>query len=221
MSTVKVTNLSHASAGSPAIVLDADGDAAYAGTHDFSAATVTGIPDGPQGLTLISPTSIANSGGSASASGGAVTFTDVTSLSLNGVFTSDYDNYRIVVSRDASAGGTLDMRLRVGGVDTSSADYDYIRVFVYGTSSVAGARGLSATSWYLGYMPTVRIGMCSADIFGPNLTASTQYSAIGGSAQELTTSMGELDLATSYDGLTLIPSAGDMTGKIRVYGYKN
>ncbi len=43
MSTVKVTNLSHASAGSPAIVLDAAGDATYAGTHDFSAATVTGV----------------------------------------------------------------------------------------------------------------------------------------------------------------------------------
>ena len=46
MSTVKTTNLQHASAGSPAIVLDADGDATYAGTHDFSAATVTGITTG-------------------------------------------------------------------------------------------------------------------------------------------------------------------------------
>ena len=43
MSTLKTTNLQHASAGSPAIVLDAAGDATYAGTHDFSAATVTGV----------------------------------------------------------------------------------------------------------------------------------------------------------------------------------
>ena len=42
MSTLKTTNLQHPSAGSPAIVLDADGDATYAGVHDFSAATVTG-----------------------------------------------------------------------------------------------------------------------------------------------------------------------------------
>ena len=46
MSTLKTTNLQHASAGSPAIVLDAAGDATYAGTHDFSAATVTGITTG-------------------------------------------------------------------------------------------------------------------------------------------------------------------------------
>ena len=149
------------------------------------------------------------------------TFSAVSSVSLDNVFTSAYENYRIVLSRDASSAGTLDMRLRVGGVDASSADYDYMRVYVYGSGTVAGARGLSTTSWYLGYMPTVRIGMCSADIFGPNLTASTQYSAIGGSAQELATVMGELDLATSYDGFTLIPSAGTMTGTIRVYGYKN
>jgi len=43
MSTLKTTNLQHPSAASPAIVLDADGDATYAGVHDFSAATVTGV----------------------------------------------------------------------------------------------------------------------------------------------------------------------------------
>tara|TARA_R110000823_G_scaffold298219_1_gene418509 strand:- start:62 stop:409 length:348 start_codon:yes stop_codon:yes gene_type:complete len=113
------------------------------------------------------------------------------------------------------------MRLRVGGVDASSADYDYIRVFVYAAGTVAGARSLSVTSFFGGYFPTVLIGTCSADIFGPNLTASTQYSAICGSAQELGTVMGELDLATSYDGLTLTPSAGTITGTLRIYGYKN
>ena len=202
MSTLKATNLQHPSAVDPAIVLDADGDVTYSGVHDFSAATVTGAP---QGLVHINTT----------------TFSAVSSVSLNNVFTSDYDNYRIVLSRDASSAGQLDMRLRVGGVDVSSADYDYIRIFVYSAGTVAGARSLSATSFYLGYFPTVRIGICSADIFGPNLAASTQYSATGGSAQELGTVMGELDLATSYDGFTIIPSAGTMTGTIRVYGYRN
>ena len=149
------------------------------------------------------------------------TFTAVSSVSLNNVFTSDYENYRIVLSRNSSAGDYLSMRLRSSGVDTTSADYDYIRVFVYGSGTVAGFRGLSDTSWSLGYYPTVRIGNCSADIYGPNLAASSQYAATGGSGQELTTLMGELDLATSYDGFTLIPSAGNMTGNISVYGYKN
>jgi len=93
MSTIKTTNIQHPSAVDPAIVLDSDGDAVYAGVHDFTSATVTGAG----GLRLITPTSIANSGGSSSASGGAVTFTGVTSVSLNGCFTSTYANYFVTL----------------------------------------------------------------------------------------------------------------------------
>jgi hypothetical protein len=42
------------------------------------------------GLAPATPTSIANSGGSASLSGNTVTFTGVSSVSLNGCFTGDY-----------------------------------------------------------------------------------------------------------------------------------
>ncbi len=53
---------------------------------------IAAIP--PGGLSMVNPTSIANSGGTASASGGQVTFTGVTSISLNGVLTITDDNYQ-------------------------------------------------------------------------------------------------------------------------------
>jgi hypothetical protein len=50
------------------------------------------------GLVSMTPSSIAHSGTSASINAdGGVDFTAVTELSLNGVFTSDYDNYLIVM----------------------------------------------------------------------------------------------------------------------------
>ena len=48
------------------------------------------------GLTLITPSSVAGSGVSVSASG-KVTFTAATSVSVNGVFSATHDNYLVVV----------------------------------------------------------------------------------------------------------------------------
>ena len=42
MSTIKTTNIQNPSAASPSIVLASTGNATYAATHDFTAATVTG-----------------------------------------------------------------------------------------------------------------------------------------------------------------------------------
>ena len=51
-------------------------------------------PTGAPGMVLLKPTSIAHSGTSASiGANGQVTFTAVTSLSLNGVFSADFDNF--------------------------------------------------------------------------------------------------------------------------------
>jgi len=73
------------------------------------------------GLTQVTPTSIANSGGSSSLSGGAVTFTGVTSISLNGVFTSTYENYFVIATVTASAGTATKVRLGNAGTDTTTS----------------------------------------------------------------------------------------------------
>lgn len=132
MSTLKTTNIQHPSAAAPAIVLDAAGDATYAGTHDFTAATVTGAG----GLRLITPTSIANSGGSSSVTGGAITFTGVTTISVNGCFTSTYDNYVVqIIATGGAANLAQNIRLRVAGSDNSTASsYVAQNLFVNGTS---------------------------------------------------------------------------------------
>jgi len=221
MSTIKVTNVSHPSAASPAIVLDADGDATYAGVHDFSAATVTGAP---QGLVLVTPTSIANSGGSASVSGGAVTLTGVTSVSLNGVFTSTYQNYSIVANITNSDATKVNFRLRLGGTDNTG---NYRTAYAY-TSSATGwtVNQINPDSYgQLGWATTVP-SLIVANFANPQSASETQGSHTSSAAPGAPTVGMFLfsfrkDDSNQYDGITIYPLSGNSTGTIRVYGYQN
>jgi hypothetical protein len=61
-------------------------------------------PDYPDaGLVQIVPSSVTVASGSGSANGnGAVEFSGCSSISLNGIFSSSYDNYRILISASAT-----------------------------------------------------------------------------------------------------------------------
>ena len=206
MSTIKVNNLQHPSAASPAIVLDAAGNATVAG----------------MGLVLVKPTSIANTGGSASLSGGAVTFTGVTSVSLNGVFTSTYENYRIVMSGTGSVSQNLQIRFRIAGTDTTATNYAYQRLLVNGTSAGA-ARTTAANQATIGGTDTIW-GINLLDLSNPQTTVTTAmraYGAFSASGAYLQDAAAGYSLTTSFDGITYFPDSGTMSGTIRVYGYQN
>jgi hypothetical protein len=202
MSTLKTTNLQHPSAASPAIVLDADGDATYSGVHDFSAATVTGAP---QGLVHINTT----------------TFSAVSSVSLNDVFTSDYENYLMLIKWTASAISDITVRMRVSGSDNSASSYVRQRLLAYATSvSAARTTGTSSTLSNAG----TALNSLRADIFNPFTSEVTGIVAAGKSS-ESTASMNHSvtthDVASSFDGITVFPLSGTITGTIRIYGYSN
>ena len=65
------------------------------------------------GLTLLTPASIANTGGTASiGANGTVSFTSASAISLNDVFSATYTNYQIVIECDGSTSAQIRMRLR-------------------------------------------------------------------------------------------------------------
>jgi len=148
------------------------------------------------GSRLIVPTSVAVGSGSGSVgTSGAVTFSGASSISLNGCFSSAYDNYKILLELTGSTNNVATMRMRVGGVDNSSANYWNNRV--YGQATSVTSQG-----------PT---------------SADTSFSAVGefGFYQHSHLKTGQTTVTTSYDGFTLIVNTGTMSGTVRVYGYKN
>jgi hypothetical protein len=214
MSTIKTTNIQHPSAVDPAIVLDADGDAVYAGVHDFTAATVTGAG----GLRLVTPTSIANSGGSASASGGAVTYSGVTSVSLTGVFSATYQNYTVVFSIVLAGGADVFFRWRAAGTDASASNYVQQFSRALNTTFLGGLKtSTSVDTTVTGGTNSVYQGT----VFAPFETNPTSHFYLCGSEAGVANLTGRHSLSTSYDGLTFFTASGTFSGTIRVYGNQN
>ena len=91
--------------------------------------------DSELGLSLITPTSIATTGGSATSSissTGAVSFTSASAISLNGVFSSAYENYKIVINiTGVSTQMDILMRLNNNGTDNTSGIYSRGGVYNY------------------------------------------------------------------------------------------
>lgn len=172
------------------------------------------------GLAIVSPTSIANSGGSASASQGAVTFTGVTSVSLNGVFTSAYSAYRIVLDATHSTETNMLLRLRASGTDASSAYYSKLIYSRYDGTGVFGdaVRNNSDNMW-IGTGGTGR-GIV-IDLQNPQLASATAFQMLNADNNASAPGGGRHTTATAYDGFTLYVAAGTTTGTVRVYGYKN
>jgi len=182
--------------------------------------TPTGGGDSP-GLNPVAPTSIANSGGSASTTLSTTTFTGVTTVSLNGVFTSNYTNYRIITTFTTSVINDITYRLRVSGVDNAGAGA-YFSQRILASSTTLAALGQTESFAVIGAAETTRAASFAVDIFRPQQALTTNwasdcvYSTSNVSYRKLA---GTHNVASGFDGMTLIPSAGNITGTITIYGY--
>ena len=210
MSTLKATNLSHASAASPNIVLDSAGKVTFGGA-------VAGA-----GMDLITPTSVAGTG--VTLSGGQVSFTTAPTISVNGCFSATYDTYRVVInSLDSTAAAAILLRLRVAGTDNTGANYSYQYILADNTAMYAG-RSTAQTSTTIGSNASTR-SLTIFDISAPFLATPTMF--ISNSLRTQATPvlfqyLGGQNQSISYDGFTIYgDGAGNFTGTLRIYGYRN
>jgi len=188
------------------------------------AAWATVGPSSAGGLVPITPSSIAVGGGTATSAGnGQVTATSVTTnLSLNGVFSASYTNYRVLFNV-TSAAQNISWRFRVGGTDNSSANYDWLQLKV-ADLSVAGESASNDTSYRIYASGNNLQTTLAIDIFRPFLTTTTGGLALWSEQSSLTAvnrfgSMQILqDQALSFDGLSFLFSQAT-TGTVSVYGY--
>lgn len=144
----------------------------------------------------------------------------VAKLSVNGCFSSAYDNYLIVGFMAGSTAVDLSLRLRAAGVDASAGNYD--------------EAGATLSTVYAGYNSTsdaafrvTSLGTPAAplrlELTRPALAATTGYLAMSFRTNDKPAQItsGVHALGTAYDGFSLIASTGNITGTVRVYGYQN
>ena len=180
------------------------------------------------GLVPIVPPTVSVSGGTATANTlGVVSFTGATTVSLNGVFSSQYTNYRIVWRINTSASTTLVARLRASGTDnTGASSYVTAGQYFRSNSTNAAFSGIT-TAWSISSInsPAVGRAMGTLDLSSPNI--SSQTVGTGNSlGHDSTSSMAMFtgylhSVTTSYDGITFLPNSGTITGEIQVFGYND
>jgi hypothetical protein len=172
-------------------------------------------PSSASGLTLISTTS----------------FSGVSSQSVNNCFSSTYDNYRIIMNITTFSGtdnAQVRMRLRASGTDNTST-YFTANNYYYGgsTTDTSYENGNGFLAGYAMNNTNEGGSLALIDMMDPFIATETVMTGIGQTffsnlghsyAQRMSgTSFNQ----TSYDGFTLIPASGTITGKVRVYGYAN
>ena len=177
--------------------------------------------DSELGLSLITPTSVAN--GTVSSTG-AVSFTSTSSsVSLRNVFSSNYTNYRIIINITGQTDGRIRLQIGNGGTANGDAVHHTQNLFTRGTTTTANL--LSSSSLWQFPGENVTQGWYSIDIFQPFEVNYTRLhgngATAGGSGLVLSQFSGAHDNFTSYSDLFIFPSTGTFTGTIRVYGYRN
>jgi hypothetical protein len=177
------------------------------------------------GMVLMTPTSATATGTGSSATigiNGSVTFSSCATLSLNGVFNTDYDNYMISMRYKSSANVIqLQARFRTAGTDASGSNYT-IQSLNASSTSVTGSRSTSQTSAFMGQADDDNLSGEMIYIYGPFLSQPTAWrntNVMGNSGGTIYDFAGTHSLSTSYDGLTLIGEAGFLlSGLVAVYG---
>jgi hypothetical protein len=175
------------------------------------------------GLVVMVPSSVSGTGVTVS-SGGKVTFTTATQINVNGCFTSAYDYFRVVMNvTTAVTGGLFNFQMRVGGVTAAGAT-DY--AFSLLQSASAGAwlnlnfnAGTNIIS--LGYAGAGSTSSSSIEFIGPSLAQKTSITVNGNYNGVPYTGGGQHALSTAYDGFVITPSAGNITGTLMIYGYRD
>lgn len=178
------------------------------------------------GLVVMTPSSVDKTGTGSTAtinSNGSVTFDTCTALSLNGVFTSSYDNYMITIRGNAASGSpAMNARLRTGGTDsTATTDYNEQRLTANSTT-ISGARTTNLGYWTWAAISSTYKDGSTGYIFGPNLSQPTAYRTVGAfslSGGWVYDVAGTHELSTSYDGITFYTSSSTTTGLVTVFGF--
>jgi hypothetical protein len=148
--------------------------------------------------------------------------TAVSSVTVTGAFSSDFDHYRIIVQANSIAAGGPYMTLQLGS--TTTGYYWGAAGVIYSTGAFSGITTNNGSSWNrLG--PGTTVGMAGVyDLLNPFKNENTIITGTyaDGSAGSAAVGSGILDNTTSYTAFTVGVTSSTMTGgTIKVYGYRN
>jgi hypothetical protein len=172
------------------------------GAVNLSGATLTGA-----GIDLINTT----------------TFSAASSVLINNCFSSNYDNYKILLRNIGTASGSINAQFRSGGTTYSSSTYRWQVYYSDYTSTTVAASGSNAGTFFqVGYATTsTEITVSDMTVYGPFLIGRTGFTESLFGTTSAFAAGGSVLADNSFDGIAITPVGGTITGSIRIYGYRN
>lgn len=220
------SKIGSAAAINPTIV-DAKGDIIAATAAD----TVARLAVGANNTVLTADSATATGLKWATPSAGALVYIDgasfsgVSSRSFDNVFTSTYENYKVIVNFTKSTTGSMRIRMRASAADNTASTYKSVASFQDANSSAAGfVKIFNGTTMD---MPDLVDASVALTFMNPQ---STKYTTVNSEnflfrytsgGAYMGTFAGIFDNTNSFDGFTMFPVSGTMTGNIRIYGIVN
>jgi hypothetical protein len=161
------------------------------------------------------------------------TFTTSSSIDVDNCFSSNFDNYRVVVQWLQNTSTTISyLKFKdSGGVVSTAYASRSNGSYRAGGANVFGEylndNALTATvGIFIGSVGSTYRGYATFDVLSPNLAQQTNLMGQFMSTQYSTNTLinvmlgGWQDSTTSMVGMNLYPSGGTMTGIVSVYGYR-
>jgi hypothetical protein len=180
-------------------------------------------------LTSSDTNTYLNNGGLVYIAQGELT-SSTAALTFNDVFSSTFDNYRIVVDRyrPVNTITNLSMRLRVSGADIA-ANYNYSLSGLYqdgsSTNTSSGAVAVNFIDVMFNSLNVVGLGSCVMDIMAPQKlerTFMTYQSIIYNSQYGNRNGYAVHQVEEIATGFSLFAGSGNTTTlRCKVYGYRN
>ena len=157
------------------------------------------------------------------------TLSGSTGVTVDDVFTSTYTNYKVTISWNAShsSTSTCHIVLRAGGSDDTNSKYTSgVRTFRINSNNEFETRNdVQSDGWDLaGIDATQTDNQLSREltIFSPQVSRRTGFSGTGVTDEVTNQQMmylgGAFEDTTSFDGITIKPSAGTVSGQVNIYG---
>lgn len=159
-------------------------------------------------------------------------FAAQTTVSFNSIFNATYENYLILLSGYAqSAVAQLYLRLRAAGADTLPGSTDYSNAGIQTNSAATNTLLGPASTNFVRVSPGLTVasqaGASRIVVCRPALAAATSFmtqstvrsGATANIDNYITSALHGLSVA--YDGFTLLPVTGNISGTVHVYGYND
>jgi hypothetical protein len=151
------------------------------------------------------------------------TFSAVSSVTADSVFTSTYTNYMMQVTYTSTDGSEKRIRYRTSGSSNSTSNYNWTDGRVQ-SGGVLGNLNSSQSYQFVSQGGMTNPASSTFFIFSPQATANTQITTSSWANSSSATAYqnqfpaGNFSATTSFDGIEFFTASGTITGHYTIYG---